>query len=76
MEVDDSEQEDEGSEMSSGDDEELHRNIEFKSPRTPPWNCLIKPFEDDLYALIHNIKFKRHANDFQQKLKSDARLIS
>ena len=75
-EVDDSEPEDDGSETSSSDEEELHRNFGFKSPRTPPWNRLLKPFEDDLYTLIHNIKFSRHANDFQQKLKSDARLIS
>ena len=43
---------------------------------TPPRNHLLKPFEDDLYAMIHKIKFSRQANDFQQKLRSDARLIS
>ena len=64
-----------GEETSSSDDEELNMNYGFKSPRTPPRNLLLKPFEDDLYSMIHKIKFSRQANDFQQKLRRDARYI-
>ena len=31
----------------------------------------IKPFEDDMFDLVHNIKFKPFTNEFQEKLKSD-----
>ena len=60
---------------SSSSDEELNANYGFKTPRTPPRNILLKPFEDDLYSMIHKIKFNRQANDFQQKLRSDTRYI-
>ena len=63
-------------ETGSSEDEEPNTNYGFKSPRTPPGNHLLKPFEDDLYSMIHRIKFSRDINDFQQKLRSDTRSIS
>ena len=63
-------------EDSSSEDEDPPSNYGFKSPRTPPRNFRLKPFEDDMYSLINKIKFSRQANDFQQKLSSDVRSIN
>ena len=43
----------------------------FKSSNNPPFMKEIKPFEDDMFDLVHNIKFKPFTNEFQEKLKSD-----
>ena len=56
----------------SDESEENAYNFGFKSPRTPPQNNLFKAFEDELYAMIHELTFSRNRNDFQQKLHSDA----
>ena len=42
---------------------------------TEEQNDLLVHFENDMYDLIKNIKFKDHTNDFQRKLKTDAKKI-
>ena len=69
-ENDDSENED-----NEEEDEEATFNFGFKSPRTPPGQPLLKPFESAMYQMITDIKFKDRPNTFQQKLKEDVRRI-
>ena len=47
----------------------------FKSTSNPPFMKEIKPFEDDMFELVHNIKFKPFTNGFQDRLKSDKAII-
>ena len=47
----------------------------FKSTSNPPFMKEIKPFEDDMFELVHNIKFKLFTNGFQDRLKSDKAII-
>ena len=63
------------SESSDSDNDEPVSHYGFRSPRTPPNIRLLKPFEDELYQMIHDVKFTRHCNDFQQKLLADSRTI-
>ena len=47
----------------------------FKSLKSPPFIQELKPFEDDMYSLIKNIKFRPVNDVFQQTLKNDIRKI-
>lgn len=47
----------------------------FKSTSNPPFMKEIKPFEDEMFELVHNIKFKPFKNEFQDQLKSDKNII-
>ena len=44
----------------------------FKSEYAPPKNERITPFEDDLYALINDIQFRKVTDDFQNMINRDA----
>ena len=47
----------------------------LKSPYSPRQAKELIPFENDLVALIRNIKFRKIRNTFQEKLKEDIKLI-
>ena len=51
------------------------QNFGFPTDRTPPQNDLLVHFENDMYDLTKNIKFKDHTNAFQRKLKADVKKI-
>ena len=55
----------------SSEEEITFNNYGFKSPRTPPAQEALKPFEKAMYKMIQDIKFKDRPNAFQQKLKQD-----
>ena len=46
-------------------------NHGFKSQRNPPQMKELKAFEEDLFDLVANIKYKKHENQFLNQLKSD-----
>ena len=50
---------------------EENENFGFKTEKSPPTNAALAGFENDLYDLISNIKFKKIDSEFQKKLNSD-----
>ncbi len=57
------------------EDGEQDRNFGFKTQKSPPPNTALTGFENDIYNLISNIKFKKVESEFQQKLKRDVKKI-
>ena len=55
--------------------EDASKYYGFKTLVTPPAVPLLRPFEDDLYALIKRIEFRDRNNHFQQQLARDVREI-
>ena len=53
----------------------LNENYGFKSKNTPPPNELLKPFEDELTALVRNVVFKPVKDGFLNKLNKDVKEI-
>ena len=51
-------------------------SYKFKSDSTPPQIAELIPFENDMYDLIQNIKYRNQHNDFQTKLHKDANEIN
>ena len=47
----------------------------FKSRKCPPQIDEMKPFEDDLLAMIENVQFKEVTGSFQKTLKEDIKKI-
>ena len=47
----------------------------FKSKSMPPQNDLLKPFEEDLIALVRRVKFKNIKEPFLSKLNEDVKMI-
>ena len=47
------------------------RTFGFKTERAAPQVLQLKPFTDDLYDVIRNIKFKGHNNMLQETMKAD-----
>ena len=45
----------------------------FKTPMNPAQMKELKPFEDDLFEMAANIKFKTFGNKLQEKLKKDVK---
>ena len=43
----------------------------LKSNKCPPQLKILKPFEDDLFDLVNNIKFRKVRNHFQMKLREN-----
>ena len=56
-------------------DETNNETFGFKTLKTPPKNCSLNEFEDDLFELIKNIEFTERPNDFQKKLAKDLKEI-
>ena len=54
------------------DDGAIYR---FPSKKSAPKSEHLTPFENDLYDAIKKIKFRKFSNDFQSRLKNDARKI-
>ena len=48
----------------------------LKSRRCPPPIEDLKPFEDDMFKMIENLRFKKVRNSFQDKLKRDVKKIN
>ena len=48
----------------------------LKSRKCPPPIDDHKPFEDDMFRMVENLKFKKVTNRFQDKLKRDVRRIN
>ena len=48
----------------------------FKTEKCPPQNNALIPFENDLFELVHSIKFRTNINRFQHKLKKDIKEIN
>ena len=46
-------------------------NFGFKSRECPPQNSELDKFEADLLDMVHNIKFRKVNNKFQNKLNED-----
>ena len=47
----------------------------FKSTRTAPQSPLLKPFEDELFEIIANVKFNEHRSAFQNKMAATVKQI-
>ena len=43
----------------------------FKTKNTPPQIAEMAQFEDDLFAIVNDLKFKKQNSEFQNKLNSD-----
>ena len=43
----------------------------LNSQRTPPSNCKLDPFEDELFGLIQKINFRNTKNGFQARMRGD-----
>ncbi|KAL9982995.1 hypothetical protein ACROYT_G005115 [Oculina patagonica] len=48
----------------------------LRSRRCPPPIEELKPFEDDMFKMIENLRFKKVRNSFQDKLKRDVKKIN
>ena len=59
-------------------DKNLNESYRFGIPSTkiPPAILEMKPFEDDLFNLIENIKFRNARNEFQESLANDLKKIN
>ena len=49
---------------------------EFKSDRIPPQHDGLSAFEEDLYNMVKNIKFKNVRSNFQSRLTNDVTKIN
>ena len=52
-------------------DEEPLNTHGFRSEKTPPTNNDLIPFENDIYELIHNLRYRKVTNKFQKNLLKD-----
>ena len=56
-------------------DEELLNTYRFKSEKTLPPNNDIIGFENNIYELIHNLRYCKVTNNFQKHLVNDIALL-
>ena len=56
-------------------DHEKQETFGFKTEKSPPTNTALAGFENDLYDLISNIKFRKVESEFQKNLCNDIRKI-
>ena len=56
--------------------ENSKRQFGFKSPRTAPTSFYLKPFEDELYDTIANLKFNEYRSSFQSKMAEAVKKIN
>ena len=49
-------------------DQDMEENYGFKTHNTPPPHPLLKDFEEDLFKLVKNIKFRKVKNQFLSEL--------
>ena len=52
-------------------DEEPLNTYGFRSEKTPPTNNDLIRFENDLYELIRNLRYRKVTNNFQKNLLKD-----
>ena len=60
----------------NNEDEENCETFGFRTHKTAPQSQDLTPFEDDLYNLIVNIKFRNNSNEFQKQLARDIKRIN
>ena len=48
----------------------------FKSEKCPPQHSALTPFENELYDLAKDIKFRKVTNEFQNQLTQDIKKIN
>lgn len=53
-----------------------NNKFDLKSRNLPPRNDLLEAFEEDMFKMVENIRFKNVNNTFQNKLKNDIRKIN
>ena len=58
------EKENDGANNDSSEEEITFNNYDFKSPRTPPAQEVLKLFSKAMYKMIQDIKFKDRPNAF------------
>ena len=51
------------------------KNFGFKSDNAPPFVEELKPFFDDIYDMVREIKFTNETNTLQKQLKADCKKI-
>ena len=49
-------------------DQDMEENYGFETHNTPPLHSLLKDFEEDLFKLVKNIKFRKVKNQFLSEL--------
>ena len=57
------------------ENEEVPQNFGLKSNKSPSQVRELIPFENDLFQLAKDIKFRRASNDFQKRMKNDVKKI-
>ena len=50
-------------------------SFKFPTKRSAPYCTLLQPFENDLFEMVKNIKFRNARSEFQAKLRKDVRHI-
>ena len=54
-------------------DQQQSNKLNLKSRKCPPPIEELKPFEDDMFQIVENVKFKQVRNQFQEKLRRDVK---
>ena len=54
-------------------DQQQSNKFNLKSRNCPPPIEELKPFEDDMFQIVENVKFKQVRNQFQEKLRRDVK---
>ena len=57
-------------------DESRAGKFNLKSRKCPPPIYELKPFEDDMFKLVENLKFQKVINSFDDKLKCDVKKVN
>ena len=57
-------------------DESRAGKFNLKSRKCPPPIYELKPFEDDMFKLVENLKFQKVINSFEDKLKCDVKKVN
>lgn len=57
-------------------DQQQSNKFNLKWRICPPPIEELKPFEDDMFQIVENVKFKQVRNEFQEKLRRDVKKIN
>ena len=62
--------------LNSKSDQQKPNEFNLKLRKCPPPIDELKPFEDDMFKLVENLRFKQVKNEFQDKLNRDVKKIN
>ena len=62
--------------LNPNSDQQQRSKFNLKLRKCPPQIDEWKPFEDDMFQLVENVKFKQVRNKFQEKLRHDVKKIN